>query len=893
MIFVCVDAPLTTIINYIYFQDYWLNLKTQKLTMSISLTPHRLINLLKMLGVTALYTLLAELVISYSATGFINIVYPSSGLGLAAVLIGGKRYALCVYFGALLINIIAKNSFWLTVTLPIGSTLEALFGAWLLTRNNRQIVNLYSLGDYLRLIVFGGAFGSCIAAIPGATILLVSGTITAATYFLNMVHWWMGDALGIIMITPLVLVWRRVPTELLAPKKLLELALVFGLTFLVGQIIFLGWFHEAVGLFAKETLMFLFITLAAVRLETHGTMLVLTLIATQGLIGAINGAGYFATDLAKTQMTNYWLYMVTLSLVGMAMAIYINERKRAEVALQEREQRLQTIIETEPECIKVISSKGKLLEMNAAGLTMLEANSLAEVQQHRLVNFILPEYRTSFSALHQRVMNGESGKLEFEITGLKNTRRWLEIHAAPLPDANGKITMLLGITRDITDRKCAEDEIKQLAFYDPLTSLPNRRLLLNRLTHGIQMGLRDGKQMALMMLDLDRFKAVNDSFGHGAGDELLQQVAERLTARLRDVDMVARLGGDEFIVLLDDITHQEDPARVAEVIIADLSKSFQLSQCSDLRIGVSIGISLFPQHGDSPEILLNHADTALYKAKDNGRGSFAYFSEDMTLAVRKRIELEARLRKAISQQDLRVFYQPQVDIASGLIIGAEALVRWQDQTEGLITPDRFIPIAEETGLIMAIGEWVLRETCRQGRKWLDEGLPSLTLAVNVSPMQFRHSDINALVIKILIETGFPGQQLELELTESGLMESQDKAVAILNNLRAQGIRLVVDDFGTGYSSLSYLKRFPLDVLKIDKSFIDDIPLLKDDMVITATIIAMGHTLGFKVLAEGVETTEQLAFLREKGCDTYQGYIKSPPISAEEFAKLFRGQKQDE
>ena len=407
------------------------------------------------------------------------------------------------------------------------------------------------------------------------------------------------------------------------------------------------------------------------------------------------------------------------------------------------------------------------------------------------------------------------------------------------------------------------------------------------------MGLRDGKQMALMALDLDHFKVVNDSFGHGAGDELLQQVAERLTARLRDVDMVARLGGDEFIVLLDDITHPEDPARVAEAIIADLSKPFQLSQCNDLRIGVSIGISLFPQHGDSPEILMNHADTALYKAKDNGRGGFAYFSEDLTLAARKRIELEARLRKAINQEDLRVFYQPQVDIASGRIIGAEALVRWQDQTEGLITPDRFIPVAEETGLIMAIGEWVLHETCRQGRKWMDEGLPSLTLAVNVSPMQFRHCDINAVAAQILAETGFPAKQLELELTESGLMESQDKAVAILNNLHAQGIRLAIDDFGTGYSSLAYLKRFPVDVLKIDRSFIENIPLLKDDMEITETIIAMGHTLGFKVLAEGVETPEQLAFLRNKGCDTYQGHIKSKPVSAEAFAMLLRHQQRIE
>jgi diguanylate cyclase (GGDEF)-like protein/PAS domain S-box-containing protein len=461
--------------------------------------------------------------------------------------------------------------------------------------------------------------------------------------------------------------------------------------------------------------------------------------------------------------------------------------------------------------------------------------------------------------------------------------KWLIISVVKGDD--GVVTHYVGTHIDITERKAAEEQIKQLAFYDPLTQLPNRRLLQERLKHGIDVERRDGKQLALLMLDLDRFKSVNDSMGHLAGDELLQQVAERITSRLREVDMVARLGGDEFIVLLEDIAHPEDAARVAEDIIADLSKPFCMDQGEDIQISASIGISLYPQHGGSPQLLMDHADAALYQAKDAGRGCFAYFSEDLTIAARERIALELRLRKAIEQQDLRVFYQPQVDIASGRIVGAEALVRWDDPVEGLIPPIRFIPIAEETGLILAIGEWVLRETCRQGRQWLDAGLPPLNLAVNVSPHQFRRSDICSLVAKVLSETGFPANQLELEITESGLMENQKNATEILNCLRDLGIRLAIDDFGTGYSSLAYLKHFPLDLLKIDKSFIDDIPHLQDDMEIASSIIAMGHILGFKVLAEGVETHEQLAFLQEKGCDMYQGYIKSRPVPAEEFAKL--------
>jgi len=451
---------------------------------------------------------------------------------------------------------------------------------------------------------------------------------------------------------------------------------------------------------------------------------------------------------------------------------------------------------------------------------------------------------------------------------------------------------------DITDRKAADEQIKQLAFHDPLTQLPNRRLLRERLKHSIlkhsiNVERRDGKTLALLMLDLDYFKAVNDRLGHLAGDELLQQVATRITERLRDVDMVARLGGDEFIVLLEDIAQLEDAARVANEIITCLTKPFYLAQGENIQIGASIGISLYPQHGDSLDTLMDHADAALYQAKDAGRGCFAYFSEELTRVARERIALETRLRNAIKQDELRVFYQPQVDIASGRIVGAEALVRWQDPRDGLVSPIRFIPIAEKTGLIMEIGEWVLRETCRQGREWLDAGLPPLTLAVNVSPHQFRRCDICALVTTVLSDTRFPVEQLELEITESGLMENQSNATAILNSLHAQGVRLAIDDFGTGYSSLAYLKLFPLDVLKIDKSFIDDIPFQQDDMEITATIIAMGHILGFKVLAEGVETPEQLAFLLEKGCNSYQGYIKSRPLPAQEFAELLRDQQRNE
>jgi len=393
------------------------------------------------------------------------------------------------------------------------------------------------------------------------------------------------------------------------------------------------------------------------------------------------------------------------------------------------------------------------------------------------------------------------------------------------------------------------------------------------------------------MLDLDRFKIVNDSLGHLAGDELLQQIAVRLRARLRDVDMVARLGGDEFIILLEDIAQSEDAARVAKEIISDLNKPFCLSQRDNIRIGVSIGISLYPEHGDNPDILIDHADAALYKVKDAGRGCFAYFSEDLTIAALVRMTLETRLRHAIEQQELRIFYQPQVNIASGRIVGAEALLRWEDPAQGLILPLHFIPLAEATGLIVEIGGWALREACRQGRQWLDEGLPPLTLAVNISPYQFLRSDISTLVATVLSDTGFPAEQLELEITEQGLMGNQDNITDTLTKLRGQGVNIAIDDFGSGYSSLSCLKKFPVNQLKIDRSFIEGACFHQEDLKIAATIIAMGHILNLKVLADGVETQELLVFLQEKGCDIYQGYIKSKPLSAQDFAQLLRNQQQ--
>lgn len=449
----------------------------------------------------------------------------------------------------------------------------------------------------------------------------------------------------------------------------------------------------------------------------------------------------------------------------------------------------------------------------------------------------------------------------------------------------GEISNYVGVFADISQLKASEKELEFLAHHDPLTKLPNRMLFMSRLQHALDTARRSKNNagpLAVLMLDLDRFKDVNDSYGHAAGDDLLQLVATRLSSRLRITDTICRLGGDEFVILLEEINQPESAARIAEDIINVLNEAWQLSTGHDVRIGVSIGIALFPDHGQAGAELVQHADTALYQAKNEGRNCFRYFSEELTQAARQRIMTEFLLRQAYEQEKLMVYYQPQFRVSDGKIVGAEALLRCRTTNGEMLSPARFIPIAEETGLINPIGQWVLETTCRQGKQWLDQGLPTLRLAVNLSSKQFLHSDIVEQVAAVLAKTGFPADCLELELTESALMKRENEAIDILNRLHALGVHLAIDDFGTGYSSLAYLKSFPLDVLKIDKSFIEDIPLHRDDMEITTTIIAMAKNLRMLVIAEGVETKEQLDFLKTHHCDIYQGFYSSKPLPAAEF-----------
>lgn len=686
------------------------------------------------------------------------------------------------------------------------------------------------------------------------------------------------------------------------------------------------------------------------------------------------------------------------------------ELHNTKLALLASESQLRAIIDTEPECVKILDSKGRLIFMNRSGLSMIEADSLEQVIGQKLAGLLLPRYRPAFNALNKKVSAGQKGILEFEITGLKGQRRWLETHAVPLSNPDGSMS-LLGITRDITEHKKAQgardqltaiidsatdfigmaqkngkmiylnragrnlvgvastddisstdisnyltqagadtifseglttaaeagfwsgecglltragkeipvsavvvghkshagtvefystimrdiSELKEheaqllhLATYDRLTGLPNRALYSDRLEVAIAEAARHQRLVAVMYLNLDRFKKINDTLDYETGNALLKTVGARLAESLRADDTLARAGGDEFALVLVDIAQLDDVSRVTQKILHSFSTPFYVDG-HEVFLSASVGIAVYPSDDITAAGLLKNAAIALNRSKDQGGNTYQFYAAAMNEKALQRLALDNALHHALERQEFLLYYQPQVNLRTRRICGIEALIRWQHPQHGLVPPLEFIPLAEETGLIIPIGKWVLKTACAQNKMWQDAGFVEVPIAVNLSGRQFAQQDLVRVVTDVLRETGLAPRWLELEITEGTLIRDTEASVSLLNDLSALGIKISIDDFGTGYSSLSYLKRFPIGSIKIDQSFVRDIHNDPDDAAIVRAIIAMAQGLNMLTIAEGVETEEQLNFLHEHECVAMQGFYFGRPMPAERFIEFMRTQ----
>lgn len=576
------------------------------------------------------------------------------------------------------------------------------------------------------------------------------------------------------------------------------------------------------------------------------------------------------------------------------LTLHAEESKSTLISLSEtlaaERDLMRTLIDSVPDNIFAKDSNSKFLLANDA-----VARGMGTTREKLLgkddFDFFPPAMAQGFYEDEQTIMRTGEPLLDREETAIdKETSRtrWLLTSKIPVRDKSGNITGLVGIGRDISDRKSIEKRMHYLATHDNLTHLPNRTMFAEILSLSIESANRYQRKLAVLFIDLDRFKNINDTLGHESGDKLLQEISQRFKACLRSCDVVARLGGDEFVVLAQEIDNAKQAATVAKKILDAAVKPIHILG-QEVRITASIGICLYPDDGEDEGTLMKNADIAMYRAKDEGKNTYQFYSPAIKERSLERLILENNLRQALERDEFFLHYQAKRDLQNGTIVGVEALIRWQHPELGAISPAQFIPLAEETGLIVLIGRWVLKTACAQNMLWQAQNLPPLCMAVNLSARQFFDDNLVADISAALEESGMPPELLEMEITEGMVMQDAERAVKILTDIKRLGVRLAIDDFGVGYSSLAQIKRFPIDTLKVDSSFIRDIPQNLEDRAITQAIIAMGRTLSLTVVAEGVETEAQEDFLRENACDQSQGYYFSRPVAADDFLTLMKKQ----
>jgi diguanylate cyclase (GGDEF)-like protein len=818
--------------------------------------------------------------------------YLPAGLAVAVLVYGGVGYAPVLFISGLvaaLLNYHRHFFAWCGLPGVIGIYIWYAGAAVILRRHWRIDPHLQRVRDVGRyLLVF--LVAEVLTAITGMLTLWGDGYISRDDGLRTVMDWLGSDAISILTFTPFLLVvvapcvsrWMRSPTisfsfvecrRALSRGDIVEISAQF-LCILAAIWIVFGFSRAA----PYQPLYLLFIPLIWVAVKRGLPGATLTTFAIN--LGLTSAA--CLTHVPRGSLPRLQLAMISLGFTSLCLGAVVTQGKRSDRDLRQSEAGLR-------EAQRVGRLGSWTFDVKTGRVTWTD-------ELYRIVGFdpSLPpplfaeqerlltqeSWQRLTAQFEMTLLTGISCELELEIVRPDRTTVWIMIRGERQQNERGEVTGMCGIAQDVTQSKRAEQKVQFLAYYDALTGLPNRILLRDRLTQALASARRRNERVGLLFLDLDRFKIINDSLGHSVGDLLLHEVATRLKEQTRDQDTVARVGGDEFLIVLNGLGSRSDAAVAGKRIVNAMASDF-LIQGRSLKISCSLGICVSPEHGDDAETLITNADAAMYGAKENGRNRYRFFTSEMNAHVLERSTLERGLRTALDNHELSLMYQPQVHIGTGRIVGLEALLRWKHPDLGSVPPDKFIRVAENSGLIIPIGEWVLRTACFQVRDWHMQGLPRVCVAVNVSAIQFRQEGFREMIKKILRESNLAPQFLELELTESLLTKNADVVFAVMQDLRDMGLKLAIDDFGTGYSSLSYLRQFPVSKLKIDRSFIRDVATNTDAAVIATAIIGLAKGLNLKVIAEGVETGPQLAFLQARQCDEMQGYYFSKPLLVDE------------
>lgn len=819
----------------------------------------------------------------------VTLIWLPTGIAVYALLTGGLRLSVAVFLGAFLVNLSIGASLLLSLFIAVGNTFGPVVTYGLLNKFGLNL-NLIRMKDVF-LIVVASAIGMVLSASNGVANLLYAGIVDYDNLITTWVTWWAGDTVGVYMVLPLLLAYTKKSLNELWQSKVTFLSL----SILALIIQFLTFFAD-IGTPGQISIIAIFvlpiIVWVAMRLGLVASSSLALCIAVCAILITINKNGPFYQIDIHQGLISLWVYVCVLILTTIIIHVMQSERVAFEDALIASENKHKAVIEGALDAIISINNKGEIIEFNPAAEKIFGYRR-NEVMGRPLSEVIIPpSVREAHQKGHQQfIVSGEKRLFDkrIELTAMRADGSEFPVELTLTSIETGGAPIVTGFIRDITIQKNAEESINQLAFYEPLTGLPNRRLFLDRLNQAFAHSAREKSFGAILFIDLDNFKSLNDTRGHEVGDKLLIQVAERIKSHLREYDTVSRLGGDEFVVLLQNLKDNAEMAElfareIAEMLLHAISMPYRLDGVEH-HSSSSIGVCMFNGYEVTQDELLKRADTAMYQAKSNGRNTLCFYNPQMQQAFESKTKLQEELRNALELNQLALYYQIQVD-KNKTVIGVEALLRWVKPGVGMVSPDDFIPMAEETGLIIPFGLWVIEKACQQLKSWeANEYGKNVRLAVNVSAKQFRQSSFVHDLKKILEKTGADPSLLKIELTESVVVDDVTNTALKMQELRLLGVSFAMDDFGTGYSSLIYLKKLPLTQIKIDQSFVRDITIDTSDAEIVKAIVLMAQALDFNVIAEGVETEEQFDLLRQYGCKEFQGYYFGRPVEIEALNEL--------